>query len=123
LKIVAQYADACNVGGDTATIKHKLEVLKQHCENVGRDYNQIRRTTSIDYCALAPTVAEARAKIPAEEREGIEKRESALIGTPEMMRQRIAAYEEVGIQELIIHFVDSATNPEALPLFAQECMK
>ena len=123
LKIVAQYADACNVGGDTATIKHKLEVLKQHCENVGRDYNQIRRTTSIDYCALAPTVAAARAKLPAEEREGIEKRESALIGTPEMMRQRIAAYEEVGIQELIIHFVDSATNPEALPLFAQECMK
>jgi F420-dependent oxidoreductase-like protein len=123
LKLVAQYADACNVGGDTATIKHKLEVLKQHCENVGRDYNQIRRTTSIDYCALAPTVAEARAKIPAEEREGIEKRESALIGTPEMMRQRIAAYEEVGIQELIIHFVDSATNPEALPLFAQKCMK
>src|SRR5207249_7336066 len=60
LKLVAQYADACNVGGDIATIRHKLEVLKQHCEDVGRDYNQIRRTVNIDYCALAPTVAEAR---------------------------------------------------------------
>ncbi len=77
----------------------------------------------MDYCALAPTVAAARAKLPAEEREGIEKRESALIGTPEMMRQRIVEYEEAGIQELIIHFVDSATNPEALPLFAHECIK
>src|SRR6202048_4271064 len=63
LKLVAQYADACNVGGDIATIRHKLEVLKQHCEDVGRDYNQIRRTVNIDYCALAPTVAEARAKL------------------------------------------------------------
>jgi len=123
LKIVAQYADACNVGGDIATIKHKLEVLKQHCQDVGRDYNQIRRTVNIDYCAIAPTVAEARAKIPPEEREGIEQRESSLIGTPEMMRQRIAEYEEAGIQELMIHFVDAATNPEALSLFAQECMK
>jgi F420-dependent oxidoreductase-like protein len=123
LKIVAQYADACNVGGDIPTIKHKLAVLKQHCEDVGRDYNQIRRTVNIDYCALAPTVAEARAKLPPEELEDIEKRESSLIGTPQMMRQRIAEYEEVGIQELIIHFVDAATNPEALSLFAQECMK
>jgi F420-dependent oxidoreductase-like protein len=123
LKIVAQYADACNVGGDIATIKHKLEVLKQHCEDVGRDYNKIRRTVNIDYCALAPTVAQARAKLPPEELEDIEKRESSLIGTPQMMRQRIAEYEEVGIQELIIHFVDAATNPEALSLFAQECMK
>jgi F420-dependent oxidoreductase-like protein len=124
LKIVAQYADACNAGGSIDTIRHKLEVLKQHCENVGRDYNQIKRTVNIDYCALAPTVAEARAKIPAAERESLEERyESALFGTPEMMRQRIAEYEEVGIQELIIHFVDSATNPESLRLFAQECMK
>src|SRR5881275_2124098 len=82
LKIVAQYADACNVGGDIATIKHKLEVLKQHCEDVGRDYNKIRRTVNIDYCALAPTVAQARAKLPPEELEDIEKRESSLIGTP-----------------------------------------
>src|SRR5437588_1343992 len=111
LKLVAQYADACNIGGDIATIKHKLEVLKQHCEDVGRDYNQIRRTVNIDYCALAPTVAQARAKLPPEELEDIEKRESSLIGTPQMMRQRIAEYEEVGIQELIIHFVDAATNP------------
>jgi alkanesulfonate monooxygenase SsuD/methylene tetrahydromethanopterin reductase-like flavin-dependent oxidoreductase (luciferase family) len=121
---VAQNADACNAGGSIDTIRHKLEVLKQHCENVGRDYNQIRRTVNIDYCALAPTVAEARAKIPAAEREYIEEKyESALFGTPEMMRQRIAEYEEVGIQELILHFVDSATNPESLRLFARECMK
>jgi F420-dependent oxidoreductase-like protein len=123
LKIVAQYADICNIGGDSVTIKHKLDVLKHHCEHVGRDYHQIRRTVSISYCAIAPTEAEARAKFSPEELDRIEKYESSLIGTPEMMRQRIAEYEEAGIQELMLHFVDAATNPEALRLFAQECMK
>ena len=46
LRLVAKYADACNlfsaVGVDGA--KHKLEVLKKHCENEGTDYDRIKRT-------------------------------------------------------------------------------
>ena len=37
LKLVAQYADACNVFGDAATVRHKVDVLHQHCATVGRD--------------------------------------------------------------------------------------
>src|SRR5579859_5391643 len=36
LKLVAQYGDACNIGGDLATIERKFAVLKQHCESIGR---------------------------------------------------------------------------------------
>ncbi len=36
LRIAAQYADFCNVGGDPAMVAHKYEVLRQHCERVGR---------------------------------------------------------------------------------------
>src|SRR5215467_12774948 len=50
LKLVAQYGDACNVSGDLKTLEHKLAVLKQHCESVGRDYESIYRTTSA-FCA------------------------------------------------------------------------
>src|SRR5487761_854890 len=40
LKLVAQYGDACNVGHqDNAGLVHKFNILKQHCEQVGRDYN------------------------------------------------------------------------------------
>src|SRR6266700_3757246 len=117
LKIVAQYADACNIGGDSRTIRHKLEVLKQHCENIGRDYNQIKRTSSISYCALAPTLAEAEAMFSPEELERVRAKESYFIGTPAQMRERIAEYEDLGIQELMLHFVDTATNPETLRLF------
>src|SRR5919112_656824 len=39
LKLVAQYGAACNVGGDLDTMRHKLDVLKRHCETVGRPYD------------------------------------------------------------------------------------
>ncbi len=49
LRLVARYADACNLfdipdGG--ATIRHKLAVLAEHCEAVGRPYEEIEKTVS-----------------------------------------------------------------------------
>jgi F420-dependent oxidoreductase-like protein len=45
LKLVAQYADACNVfGTDPDQLRHKFAVLRRHCEAVGRDYESIERT-------------------------------------------------------------------------------
>ncbi|MEP9417076.1 LLM class F420-dependent oxidoreductase [Gordonia sp. VNQ95] len=44
LRMVAQYADACNIfGGPDAG--HKLDVLRAHCDTVGRDYDEIDKTT------------------------------------------------------------------------------
>jgi F420-dependent oxidoreductase-like protein len=47
LRLVAQYADACNLFArmGQATLRAKLDVLKQHCEQVGRDYAAIEKTT------------------------------------------------------------------------------
>lgn len=45
LRLVAQYADACNVFGGPQAIHHKYEVLRRHCENVGRDPDEIERST------------------------------------------------------------------------------
>lgn len=46
LRLVAQYADACNLFayGGPETIRHKLDVLRGHCEDVGRDYEEIEKT-------------------------------------------------------------------------------
>jgi F420-dependent oxidoreductase-like protein len=48
LRLVAQYADACNLfpGPD---LDHKLEVLKGHCEAVGRDYGEIEKTVLFNF--------------------------------------------------------------------------
>jgi F420-dependent oxidoreductase-like protein len=51
LRLVAAYADACNLiaGGDNATetVRHKLDVLRRHCEDLGTDYTRIRRTVML----------------------------------------------------------------------------
>ncbi len=46
LRLVAQYANACNLFAFTGTgeIAHKLDVLKRHCDDIGRDYDEIERT-------------------------------------------------------------------------------
>jgi alkanesulfonate monooxygenase SsuD/methylene tetrahydromethanopterin reductase-like flavin-dependent oxidoreductase (luciferase family) len=119
LKLVAQYADACNVGDDPTTVKQKLAVLKRHCETVGRDYESIHRTSST-LCLMADSDEQARAQLSAERKIRLGKRvNTALIGGPETIRKLLAAYEEAGVQELVLRFVDG-TNLEALRRFGRE---
>ena len=119
LKLVAQYADACNVGSDPSTVKQKLAVLKEHCAAVGRDYESIHRT-STTFCLMADSDEQARAQLPAQRRARMgTKVTTALIGSPETIRERLAAYEEAGVQELVLRFVDG-TNLAALRRFARE---
>jgi F420-dependent oxidoreductase-like protein len=45
LRLVAQYADACNLfGSSPADVSHKLDVLRAHCDAEGRDYDAIEKT-------------------------------------------------------------------------------
>jgi alkanesulfonate monooxygenase SsuD/methylene tetrahydromethanopterin reductase-like flavin-dependent oxidoreductase (luciferase family) len=55
LRLVAQYADACNLFGRLSedALRQKLDVLRGHCEAVGRPYDAIERTT-LNTVRLAP---------------------------------------------------------------------
>jgi len=45
LRLVAKYADACNLfGSSVADVQHKLDVLRGHCDAEGRDYDAIEKT-------------------------------------------------------------------------------
>jgi F420-dependent oxidoreductase-like protein len=48
LRLVAQYADACNIF-DSPDLAHKLQVLRDHCERLGRDYDQIEKTAQLRF--------------------------------------------------------------------------
>jgi F420-dependent oxidoreductase-like protein len=69
LRLVAQYADACNLMGDPGEVAHKIDVLRSHCEALGRDPNEIEVTAMFRNLPPTPTVddvlssAEAFAKI------------------------------------------------------------
>jgi F420-dependent oxidoreductase-like protein len=48
LLLVAKYADACNLF-PTPDLQHKLDVLKRHCDTVGRDYDEIEKTVMYQF--------------------------------------------------------------------------
>jgi len=64
LRMVAQYADACNLFayGGPAAIRQKLEVLQRHCEALDRPYETIERT-ALSTVNLAPNAMQSRAVI------------------------------------------------------------
>src|SRR5438046_7828578 len=117
LKLVAQYGDACNVLGDLETIRHKLAVLKTHCETLGRDFATIHCTTGA-VCSIAEDDETALALLPPPVRNQL--RDTSLVGSPQTIRQRIAALEDAGIHELILDFPTSATDLTPIHRFARE---
>jgi F420-dependent oxidoreductase-like protein len=118
LKLVAQYGDACNIGGDLPTIRQKLAVLKQHCATVGRDYASIHRTVTC-FCSIGETDEQAMAKVPQALLSRFGNRILALIGSPATIRQGLAELEEAGVQEVIIAMPD-ALQLDSLRFFANE---
>jgi F420-dependent oxidoreductase-like protein len=56
LRLVAQYADGTNVFGGPAAIHHKYEVLREHCATIGRDPDEIERSTlqTVNLAAESP---------------------------------------------------------------------
>lgn len=123
LKIVAKYADACNLFGSAETVKRKLNILKEHCKSVGRDYNSILKTK------LGIIVVEDEKQTSEKKIEHIFKgmpeeqiREFAIHGTPEDVLRQIESFEQVGIQYLIVD-LDPTRELEALDVFANKIIK
>ena len=63
LRAVARHGDACNVFGDPEGVARKFAILRRHCEENGRDYNEIERTNTVSFL-LARDEAGLAAKKP-----------------------------------------------------------
>jgi F420-dependent oxidoreductase-like protein len=126
LKLVAQYANACNIGYlEPEATARKFEIIRKHCEKVGRDYHNINRTILLN-CSIAETderaLERAQAANFARNTRGPEYlRTRSLIGTTEMIWQRLAKYEQNGVQEVILYF-PAQERLESLRMFAREVM-
>jgi F420-dependent oxidoreductase-like protein len=100
LRLVAQYADFCNVGGDAATVAHRYDVLRQHCERVGRPFEAITRSN------------DASILIASSERELAAKKERYgdtfhLMGTPDQIIEGMRQYAQAGSQYLTFNMPDA----------------
>jgi F420-dependent oxidoreductase-like protein len=107
LRMVAQYADGCNLFGDPERARHLLGVLEGHCEDVGRDPGEITKTSMISL-AIAETADGAQAKLDAMRAAGFPEDRIAgtTAGTPEQILERAHAFRDVGIEGLTFSMPD-----------------
>jgi F420-dependent oxidoreductase-like protein len=123
LRIVAKYADACNLFGSAETVKRKLTVLKEHCTSVGRDYGSILKTK------LGIVIIENDREIAKQRIQQFSKgmpeeqiNEFAIYGTPEDVLRQIKLFEEAGIEYLIVD-LDPSRELEALDMFKEKVIR
>lgn len=101
LRLVAQYADACNVFGNPEGIARKYEILRGHCAAVGRDPDEIERSTLQNIDPILP---------------GGKGRESV-----ERIVERFGDLADAGAQHVIIG-MPNADDPRRLELVGRDIL-
>ncbi len=114
LKLVARFGDAANVGaGNPDTIRQKLAILRQHCDTVGRDYEEIIKSTTIH--AFPIEAGEDPKAATDKARGGVEWQpfaDQTLIGTPAQIADRIGGAIDAGADYIILYVPGVAYDVE-----------
>jgi alkanesulfonate monooxygenase SsuD/methylene tetrahydromethanopterin reductase-like flavin-dependent oxidoreductase (luciferase family) len=116
LRVVAQHADWWNYGfRDLALYAHKQEVLKSHCREVGRDYDEI-----VQVVRLGILIAETERDVERlEDAPGVRPMtDIRLAGTPAQVAETLRSIVKQGARRLTVNFAD-APRPDGTLLFAE----
>jgi alkanesulfonate monooxygenase SsuD/methylene tetrahydromethanopterin reductase-like flavin-dependent oxidoreductase (luciferase family) len=117
LRLVARYGDMCNFSapaGDTlASIPQKLEVLKRHCEAVGRDHREIVVTYKSGIVVGASEATARQTWDAYRTPRGLAPKAAAFVGTSEQVARQVAAFLGAGVDEVMVELPD-AHDPDAL---------
>ncbi len=122
LKLVAQYGDACNLNADVETVRHKLDVLRGHCESVGRDYESISKT--VEFYTILGDEEEIRRVVADTARRTGQDEEFVrswhpLHGDAERVAALIKDYAAAGVDYFIVNLPNSFERGAAAR-FAEE---
>jgi F420-dependent oxidoreductase-like protein len=104
LRLVARFADKCNVTGDATTLAHKIEVLHRHCAEVGRDPSEIEVTW------MAPLIVTTSEQNTTEVRDMLAASATAeevagfVVGQPQDIPDLVAGHIAAGADEVIFSF-------------------
>jgi F420-dependent oxidoreductase-like protein len=104
LRLVARYADQCNVTGDVATLARKVEVLRRHCADVGRDPAEVGVTwmTPLILTTSSQNTAEVREMLAAAA--SPEETAGFTVGQPHEIPDLVAGHIKAGADEVIFSF-------------------
>jgi F420-dependent oxidoreductase-like protein len=112
LRLVAHYGDMCNVSGGPATVAHKLDVLRTHCKEVGRDPSEIV-TTRLGTLVLTSSGAETdRSTSFLRGLAGDEFGEQFIVGEAGEVVDQVGAFVDAGLDGLIFNM--PLSDPETV---------
>jgi F420-dependent oxidoreductase-like protein len=123
LRIVARYGDFSNFSGDVAEFIELSGILADHCEAVGRDFEEIGRTAHL-MSVVGRDDAEVAARLEVAERRGTtpdEFREEHLVGTVGEVTEILGAYRQAGCVEMMLYFYDMGRY-DSLELVASDVL-
>ena len=112
LRLVARYADACNLFGDAATVRRKHDVLERHCHDLGRNVAEIE-VTQLSSALVGATRNDVEAAVerlrPARmSTDAFAARTNA--GTVEDQVGRFRMLAEAGVHTAIVNLPDLGTT-------------
>ena len=117
LRLTATYADMWNGFGDVATIRHKLDVLEEHCEAVGRDRSEIV-ATRLGTLIVGETAEDAdRRRRAWQEARGVDDAGLAMRliwGDRAAVAEQARAFLDAGLQGLIFNMPAGSTVEDVL---------
>jgi alkanesulfonate monooxygenase SsuD/methylene tetrahydromethanopterin reductase-like flavin-dependent oxidoreductase (luciferase family) len=102
LRTTARFADMWNIGGDVDEVRHKDEVLRRWCDEVGRDTNDIERTLQGNAVILRDDVKEAERVGRDMGRRNGGWEGADFTGTPDQLVEHLAPYLELGFRHFYI---------------------
>jgi F420-dependent oxidoreductase-like protein len=112
LRLVARYADMWNGFGTPEEIRHKLDVIAEHCRDIGRDPSEIV-TTRLGTLALSDSAEAAeRQREEFQQRRNVDDanlRGSLIWGTPDMVAERVQEYFDVGLDGMLFNLPPGST--------------
>ncbi|MGH9177996.1 MAG: LLM class F420-dependent oxidoreductase [Acidimicrobiales bacterium] len=120
LRVVARYADYANFGGNPEEWAHKAAVLKQHCAEVGRDYDEIGKTWTPEVFIREDEADLAEGRPSGGQGFG-RWQLGNLVGTPEQVAEKVAAYVDMGCTGFIPWCPDYPSD-QSLRLLAEKVM-
>jgi len=121
LRQVARWADACNIIGNADKLRHKFDVLRGHCDDLGRDYEEIIRSTSVSVYLLEE--GEDPESATALARGGMSYDEYSnrfVVGTADEISARLQPMVEAGVNYFQVYMSRVAYDPTPVERFAKE---
>ena len=120
LKLVGQFGDACNIEPNPDVVRRKLAVLREHCEAVGRNYDDIVKSVTVEVFPISkgddPERATARAR-------GYESfREGTVVADADRVVAHLEPLIEAGINYFIIYIPGVAYDHEPMLRFEAEIL-